>query len=417
MPLPVRFDYIPYPLWRRQGLTALKPLLPGRAASQADGLHGGTAPETPAQMAHYLLTNQILPPGMNVYAARDAISSLNIPVHQPDLARQPAAAAKTPIRLPAQWEAMEAVITAFPVLYPPLWESHAQIIEAVSEVARADVLIPDAAWANAVWLYLETRAFGKMENVRLIVLPTDDIWVRDFGSFTGRTSEGHRVMLGAAYDPLPAYPQANDAAFAARYAAGDGIPFRAIDLHTEGGNFWSDGAGTLIASQGIYTRNPHLSRAEIERRLHLAFSFEKLIVTPSLWREETGHVDLIVKLADARTVLITHPSLRFNKDALRQTHSLFKRETNACGDLYRIYTLPALPPYLNWGIYPIWRTYTNSLTVNGRVLVPAFMIGADEHAMAIYKMAMPDHEVIPIRCDIAVNGGGAVHCLTKEVPA
>ncbi len=312
---------------------------------------------------------------------------------------------------------MEAVITAFPVLYPPLWESHAQIIEAASEVARVDVLIPDLTWASAVWLYLETRAFGKMENVRLMVLPTDDIWVRDYGPFTGYAADGGRVMLGANYDPLPTYPQANDDAFASRYAASGDTPFRSIDLHTEGGNFWSDDTGTLIASEGIYTRNPRLSRSEIERRLHAAFSFEKLIVTPSLWREETGHVDLLVKLADAQTVLITHPSLDFNKSQLGKTHAIFERETNANGDPYQIYTLPALPPYLNWGIYPIWRSYTNSLTVNGRVLVPVFMIGADERAMAIYKMAMPDHEIIPIRCDTAANGGGAVHCLTRGIPA
>ncbi|MBE2182356.1 MAG: agmatine deiminase family protein [Anaerolineae bacterium] len=417
MSLPIRFDYIPYPLWRRQGLNALKPMLRNPPPAQADSLYGGIAPQTPAQMAHYLMREGILPSGMSVYATRDALASLNIPLHQPDLSRQPIAAPGAPIRLPAQWETMEAVITAFPVLYPPLWQSHAQIIEAVSIVARADILIPDPAWANAVWLYLEARDLGKLENMRLIVIPTDDIWVRDYGPFTGHAPDGSRVMLGAAYDPLPAYPQANDDAFAARYAAANDLPFYMLDLHTEGGNFWSDGSGTLIASEGIYTRNPHLSRPEVERRLRRAFSFEKLIVTPSLWREETGHVDLLIKLADPHTILITSPAVPFNKSRLRQAHSIFERETSASGDPYTIFTLPAVKPYLNWGVYPIWRSYTNSLTVNGRVLVPAFLLGSDDTAFGIYKAAMPDYEIIPIRCDIAANGGGAVHCLTKEVPA
>ncbi len=417
MPLPIHFDYIPYPLWRRRGLEALKPLLRGRSTAQADALHGGTALQSPALMAQYLQKNQILPAGMSAAATRAALASLNITPHQPDLSRQPIAAPDMPIRLPAQWETLEAVIAAFPVLYPPLWQSHAQIIEAISVVARADILIPDPAWANAVWLYLEARDLGKLENMRLIIMPTDDIWVRDYGPFTGRAANGDRLMLGAAYDPLPAYPQANDDAFAARYAASSDIPFRAVDLHTEGGNFWSDGSGTLIASEGIYTRNPHLSRPEVERRLREAFSFEKLIVTPSLWREETGHVDLLVKLADAHTVLITNPSLPFNKSRLRQAHSIFQREANANGDPYTIFTLPAVKPYLNWGVYPIWRSYTNSLTVNGRVLVPTFLLESDDAAFGIYKAAMPNHEIIPIRCDLAANGGGAVHCLTKEVPA
>ncbi len=77
--------------------------------------------------------------------------------------------------------------------------------------------------------------------------------------------------------------------------------------------------------------------------------------------------------------------------------------------------LPALAPYMNWGVYAIWRSYTNSLTVNGRVLVPVFRARQDEQALAVYKSAMPDYEIVPIDCSQAANGGGAVHCLTKEV--
>jgi agmatine/peptidylarginine deiminase len=29
---------------------------------------------------------------------------------------------------------------------------------------------------------------------------------------------------------------------------------------------------------------------------------------------------------------------------------------------------------------------------------------------------MPSHDIIPIQCAVGANGGGAVHCLTKEVP-
>lgn len=74
------------------------------------------------------------------------------------------------------------------------------------------------------------------------------------------------------------------------------------------------------------------------------------------------------------------------------------------------------PPYLNWGIYPVWRSYTNSLTVNGRVLMPVFRTGHDARALTIYQNALPDFEIVPVDCSQTANGGGAVHCLTKEVP-
>jgi agmatine deiminase len=414
----LRFDPIPYPLWRRKGLGLARPLLRAFTAADADSLGGGNVPDTPARMADYLARRGILPPGLNAVDTRDALAAINPPYETVFGQKQPASApANVALRLPAQWERMEAIIVGFPVLYPMFWETHAQMIEAISQVARADVMLPDAAWAGAVWLYLEKRALAKLDNVRLLVLATDDVWVRDYGPFTGFLPDGSRAMLAATYDPLPAYPQANDDSMPIRYAAHEEVPLRSFDLHTEGGNFWSDGAGTLIASEGIYTRNPHLSRLEVERRLKLAFAHDKLIVTPSLWREETGHVDLLCKLADARTILITAPRVPLNSRALRQTYKIFRRATNAAGDPYAIFTLPALPPYLNWGAFPVWRSYTNALTVNGRVLVPVFKAATDDQALGVYKAAMPDHEIIPIKCAPTANGGGAVHCLTKEVPA
>jgi agmatine deiminase len=63
----------------------------------------------------------------------------------------------------------------------------------------------------------------------------------------------------------------------------------------------------------------------------------------------------------------------------------------------------------------VWRSYTNSLTVNGRVLVPIFRVPQDSRALAVYQSALPEFEIIPVDCSRAANGGGAVHCLTKEV--
>jgi agmatine deiminase len=41
---------------------------------------------------------------------------------------------------------------------------------------------------------------------------------------------------------------------------------------------------------------------------------------------------------------------------------------------------------------------------------------ADETALAVYSDTLSDYTIIPIDCRIVINGGGAVHCLTKEVP-
>ncbi len=270
MDLPLRFDFIPYPIWRRRGLTALRPLWRGVTTASAD-TH---PPTTPAQMAHYLTRWDILPYGMNSVAARDALAEIN-----PPLVDVPSASAAVsfdgPIRLPAQWEPLEAVLITWPALYPTLWSAHAEMAEAISAVARVDILVNNDLWASAVALFLEQRGKVRMAQVRFLRLPTDDIWVRDYGPFTGFQADGTRAAIDAVYHPLAAYPQQQDDSMPRRYATLEHMPVRLLDLHTEGGNFWSDGRGTLLTTEGLYARNPHLSRAEVLRRLHEAFAFDR----------------------------------------------------------------------------------------------------------------------------------------------
>ena len=411
MELPLRFAPVPYPVWRRRGLEAARPLLDRTTTAGADG----HAPDTPAQMAHYLTRWGILPDGMNSVAARDAIAA----AHPEVTDAPPATEASTfsgPIRLPAQWEPLEAVAVTWPTLYPSLWRAHAEIVEAVSVVARADVFVSHPVWAAAAWVWLERRGRAHLDRVRFIAVPANDVWVRDYGPLVGFQADGTRAALDAIYDPLPAYPSADDDIVPRRYSALLDIPIRPLELHLEGGNFWSDGQGTVFVTEGLFQRNPDLSRDEVQRRLREAIQFERLLVLPPLWSEETGHVDMVVKLADARTILLNPAPLPANRGRIETARRLLARATNAAGERYRVLDLPALSPYLNWGVFPVWRSYSNSLTVNGRVLVPIFRVPSDSRALAVYQNAMPDYDIIPIDCSRAANGGGAVHCLTRDVP-
>jgi agmatine deiminase len=324
---------------------------------------------------------------------------------------------RLPLRLPAQWEPMERILLAFPVLYPPLWSVHAQIIAAISQVAGVTLLLPAQQWVGGVATYLELHSRADLSRIDWLILATDDIWIRDYGPFVGYDSVGKRAAVDAAYAPLESYPQERDNAAARAWAAQADVPIQSVDVETEGGNYWSDGAGTLLVSDEILARYPTLSSKEIESKLRAVFAFEKLIVLPRLLMEETGHVDLVCKLADAETVLVSASNGSLNDDRLRAAAALLRRETNAQGQRYRVIELPMPPLYRNWWAYPVWRTYTNSLTVNGRVLVPIYGLGDDQRALDIYQQAMPAHTVVPINCRASINGGGAVHCLTKEVPA
>lgn len=414
---PFRFEYIPYPLWRRQFPFPVnlitRPLWPMIYPVREDR----TPPADATAMTDYLVRYRLMPE----YQMRSIYNGLRSSEaeieHAVDLRPRPAD--QLPVRLPAQWEPMEAVMVNWPVMYPPLWELHAELVEAIAPVAQVMITFSAPMWGHAIWLYLtlRQRLGNHMEQVRFLHLPTNDIWVRDHGPLVGYNSSGGRVALNATYDHLPHYPQALDNSLPMRWATHTGTPLHPLNLHTEGGNLWTDGEGTLIMSQQIFNENPGYTYNKLEAYLHTLLDFKKLIITPQLHLEETGHVDLLGKLIKRDTILVsTPPASGENAAILTKMTELFRHETNALGERYTVIPLPTPKLYFNWFAYPIHRTYTNALTVNGRVLVPVYGIPEDKMALQVYREALPEYTIVPINCKAGVNGGGAVHCMTKEIP-
>lgn len=409
--LPLQFQYIPYPIWRR----TLPPILKQGARALYKRFYPVALDEHPPQdsapMAHYLRRWRLL----------DGVTAHNIDDAAPQFLEHtsapPDAALTMPLRLPAQWEPLEAVLVYFPTMYPALWPLHAAMIEAISHVAEVHVAIAAPLWAHAAALYLQRRARVNMARVKFVPVPADDIWIRDFGPIIGHQPDGTRAVYSVMYHTHDQYPQGRDAAFAGQYAARRGFPAQRIKLITEGGNLLTDGQGTLYITTQILKANPDYTRDTLEAYLHTLFDFDKLIMPPYLNIESTGHVDLILKLARPDTVLISAPNHRTDRAILSAAQALITQETNARGQRLNVVPLPTLPPYWNWFFYGIRRSYTNALTVNGRVLVPTYRVPEDDIALKTYADTLPEYEIVPIDCAVGVNGGGAVHCMTKEIPA
>ena len=175
--------------------------------------------------------------------------------------------------------------------------------------------------------YLQSRgnlSDALYDNVKFLVVPTDDIWVRDYGPIVGFNGTGGRVAVNAYYNRHAQYPQQNDDGMVAFWSTHTKTPIVPLGLKTEGGNLLSDGQGTLLMSDGIYANNPQFTREELDAHLHSIFDFEKLIITPRMTFESTGHIDLLVKLADPQTVLVSAPNERTSRRQLRDTIDLFE---------------------------------------------------------------------------------------------
>jgi agmatine deiminase len=320
------------------------------------------------------------------------------------------------LRLPAEWEPSEAVVIAWPVLYPGLWDFYRHLVAAIAPAARVDVLIPHAIYALAVLAYLGD-GWQDDRRLRLLVTVSDDIWIRDYGPLTCIDKATRRVMVDAIFDPPPT-PFGNDDRFPIRYAAHQGCASRHLPLHLEGGNLWSDGQGTIITTEGLYARNPQMRAGEVRARLLEGLGAETLIVVPPLRMEGTGHVDVFAKLATPDTLLVTEPRSIVNGRRLTEVARMLRTSRSAAGCSYRVVALPSVPAYCNWGVSRIWPSYTNALTVNHRVLVPTYGLPErDATALAVYCQVMPDHEIVGINARVAANAGGTIHCLTMQIPA
>lgn len=411
---PLRFEYVVYPLWRRRLPAPLRLLAAPFFRAMYPVAADQHPPDTPQAMARYLARWHIL--AGSQHELERALSASTARVEVANLAQHPQRYTGPAVRIPAQWEPTERILLSWGILYPPLWPMHARMTESISAAADVEILVPTMMWAHAVWLYLHRHGAADMARVRFLVLPTNDIWIRDYGPLVGVAPDGQKVAVNPIYDVLPAYPQQDDNAMVERWAAHHGLPTWDIDLHTEGGNLWSDGQGTLMMSEQVFYSNRYYERDTLEGHLRQYFDFEKLIISPRLTLEETGHIDLLVKLASADTVLVSAATSMTTATALRKNQRLFLRERNAAGSQYKVLELPTPPLYLNWFAYTIRRSYTNALTVNGRVLVPVFGVPEDEQALRIYEQAMPGYTIVPIDSRVGINGGGAVHCMTKEVP-
>lgn len=410
-----RFESIIYPQWRRQVNPLIKPFVDTVYKHFYPVYADKRPPQSPQEMAHFMADWELIPDA-DLQSLTNAIYSVEVQIETADREKQAPLHDGSPVRMPAQWETTERVLISWGRMYPKMWQMHAQMAEAVSRVAIAEILAPTEMWARAIAVFLESRGRANMDNVQFLVLRTDDIWIRDYGPMMGIADDGGVVALDTIYDVLPQYPQADDNGMGSRWAAHHDIAIQPITLHTEGGNLWSDGQGTLIMSSQIFYSNRYYTRDTMLDYLHELFHFEKVIITPRLTLEETGHVDLLVKLGLEDTVFLSEATGFSTVEALRKVKRLFERETNAKGNPYNIVELPTPSLYLNWFNYTIRRGYTNALTVNKQIMVPVYGIKTDDIALRLYEDNMPGYRVIPIDATVGINGGGAVHCMTKEVP-
>ena len=317
---------------------------------------------------------------------------------------------------PAEFDSVAGIIFA--------WEAYSTLLtELIKEVAEEDtawVVVDNTNEENSVSNTL-SNANVNMDRVVFQVIPTNSVWIRDYGPWWIIEPENSRAIIDLVYNrPRPlddAYPES-----AAEYY---GINYYGLGLIEAGGNMLLDGQGSVIVSNVIFDGSqgfdPNLTQDQLEQYFLDYFGVHKVIVTPHLINDGTGHIDMFVKLINDTTVIVgeyENQSAGFsgNYDICNQVATQLANETNGAGRPFNIVRMP-MPPYNNGITY----TYINSLIVNNKVLVPIYGFSTefanDDSVLALYETLMPGVEAVGFDCNQIIPANGAIHCIAMKVPA
>ncbi len=333
-------------------------------------------------------------------------------------------------RLPAEWEAQDAVLLAWPhaatdwmPILREVDELFVQITRAALRRAAVIIVTPEPERVRKKLAGLKRATFPLI----LVQAATNDTWTRDYGPITVETARGPLLLdfgfngwglkFASDFDNRVTRKLKNANVFGR-------TPLRSPHLVLEGGSIESDGRGTILTTSACLlspNRNPGLSRAQIETQLLRLFGASRV-----LWLDHghmegddtDAHIDTLARLAPDDTIVYVACDDR--KDPhhadLKAMENELKAFRTAAGKPYRLLPLPWPRAKFDDDGNRLPATYANFLVLNGAVLAPTYRDPADAAALKVIGRAFPKHEIVGIDCTPLIWQHGSLHCVTMQIP-
>jgi agmatine deiminase len=331
-------------------------------------------------------------------------------------------------RWPAEWEPHAATWLAWPTK-EATWPGKFEPIPAVWQ-ALVRTLVefePVHILAGAPGAMREARArVGGLPNVVLHDIATDDVWARDHGPmFLGGPPSLPPALVDWEYNAWGGkYPPYDlDNAVPGHVARLTGRRLFAPGIVLEGGAVDGNGAGTVLTTETCLlnpNRNPHLSRADVERFLSDYCCAEKILwLAGGIAGDDTdGHVDELARFVGPTTVVaaLEEDPRDENYEPLRDNFQRLATMTDAAGRPLEVIPIP-MPRALYFDDARLPACYMNFYIANGVVIVPQFDDPADAVAVDTLARLLPDRQIRGLDAMDLAWGLGAFHCVTQQQPA
>lgn len=286
------------------------------------------------------------------------------------------------------------------------------------------------------------------DKIRVIEMSNDDAWMRDIGPTFVINNNGEIRGVdwrfnawGGLLDGLY-FPWDKDDQVARKICEIENIDYYSLDdFILEGGSIHSDGDGTAMVTEDCLlseSRNPHMTKEEIEQKLKDYIGVEKVLWLPhGIYLDETnGHVDNIVHYCAPGVVVMAwtddenDPQYPLSK----ASYDYLVNETDAKGRKLEIHKLHIPDEVLitkeeSEGVDVIAGTlpreegdrqaasYANFYIANKAIVLPLFGDKKyDNEAIELLGHLFPDREIVGVHCREIILGGGNIHCITQQQP-
>lgn len=353
------------------------------------------------------------------------------------------------IRAAAEYEPSQGVVISLPLIQS---FGHNDFAAALvnSDIDSLWVTVPSnftgTVQTSDVFSDLRLLLGSKIDKVKLVRQQTRGtltVWARDWSPQSSLDQNGNVGLIDFNY-----YAERKADDFTAqsmeRLLAFDRV---SVPIYNEGGNFMNTRQGDCLMTTRVTDANDHqeqsadlvLTADDVKEYYKKGAGCSRVTIFPRMPYEGTGHIDMWAKFLNDDTVIVS--DLRDEEVALYSGSQRSKAvniqsyfnaraaDIKALG--YTVIRVPIPGPAFAKG-NDMFRSYSNSITVNDHVIIPRYEYPAeaifgvdghyrDEHLLAKYENEVQatyesqGFKVTWITADDLIAIGGAVHCTTMQI--
>ncbi|WP_070157631.1 agmatine deiminase family protein [Sphingobium phenoxybenzoativorans] len=323
-------------------------------------------------------------------------------------------------RMPAEWALHDWVWIGFPsnaAEWPDGFAGAQREIAAFADAVHADgrgeqVRLVAADEANA--------DIAKSLVGPSIVVQTEkhgDIWLRDTGPICVANGAA-RALVDFDFNGWGGkYEMPGDEDIGARLAAQSDLSVLRQEWIFEGGAVDTDGTGLFVTTEQCLlnpNRNPALDRCKIETLLAGSLGLSDMLwLGEGLMNDHTdGHVDNLARFVAPGVLGIPEATTADDPNAAIYADARDRAKAHGV----EVASIPS-PGRVEMDGEAIPASYMNFYVGNAAVIVPIYGRPNDQAALDALRPFFPGRDIVGLRSDAILTGGGSFHCSSQQMPS